>query len=186
MRKLLVIVCTVLLGTTLCVYAQLYGNINTQQITTELPNRIGNTWNPTLSQYQLAGWRYITVIDNPATGYAATAWGVVDINGTNARQTVTSSYNIAEEAARLAAEALALKQSESVLDNATRIDKGVALVILDELNIIREWIASNKVEVAASISLADFKTRIGTLPAMPDRTVDQLKIAVSNKAVNLP
>lgn len=59
--------------------------------------------------------------------------------------------------------------------------RAIALVTLDELNNLRQWLASFKTEVAAATTLADLKTRVGTLPAMPDRTITQVKTAYKNK-----
>jgi hypothetical protein len=64
------------------------------------------------------------------------------------------------------------------LAKATR---GLALVTLDEVNNLREWIAAFKVEVAAATNLADLQSRVAGLPAMPDRTIAQLKTAIQGK-----
>ena len=58
----------------------------------------------------------------------------------------------------------------------------MVLVALDEINVLREWLASFKTEVAAASSLSDLKTRIAGLPATPDRTAVQLKNAVGLSA----
>jgi len=70
---------------------------------------------------------------------------------------------------------------ERVFDHLPKAHKAVALVMLDEINIIRQWDTSFKAAVAASTSLADLKTRVAALPAMPDRTPAQLKSAVTAK-----
>ena len=90
-----------------------------------------------------------------------------------------------EEQNRANAAAIALSaliEFESQLDNGIRIVKGLALTLLDEVNLLRSWFVSFKVTTASAISLADFKTRVAALPDMPERTVDQLKTAVYNKA----
>lgn len=72
----------------------------------------------------------------------------------------------------------------SLLNSTTERDKlirAVLLTMFDENNNTRQWIQSFKAAVAASTSLADLKTRVAALPAMPDRTVQQAKTAVSNK-----
>lgn len=62
-----------------------------------------------------------------------------------------------------------------------RILRALAAVTLDEVNVLRQWIASFKSEVAGATSLADLKTRVAGLPSMPDRTAVQLRAAIENK-----
>ncbi len=59
--------------------------------------------------------------------------------------------------------------------------RSAASLLVDEENLIRQWLMSFKVEVAAATSLADLKTRVATLPAMPDRTMAQAKTAMKAK-----
>ncbi len=59
--------------------------------------------------------------------------------------------------------------------------RAALLVIMEEMNLLRGWLASFKSEVAAATNLADLKTRVATLPATPDRTASQLKTAIKNK-----
>lgn len=59
--------------------------------------------------------------------------------------------------------------------------RALADIIRDEINILRQWDAAFKVEVAAASNLADLKTRVATLPATPDRTLAQLKTAIQNR-----
>lgn len=54
-------------------------------------------------------------------------------------------------------------------------------IIKDEINILRGWIVDFKVEVAAAANLGDLKTRIAALPDLPDRTLAQLKTAITNR-----
>lgn len=70
---------------------------------------------------------------------------------------------------------------QNSIDKEEKLLKAVLLVALDEVNTIREWLASFKTEVAAATSLSDLKTRVGNLPAMPDRTAAQVKSAVLSK-----
>jgi hypothetical protein len=60
-------------------------------------------------------------------------------------------------------------------------DRAVALSVLDELNNLRSWITSFTGAVAASTNLADLKTRVAALPAMPQRTIAQAKTAITQK-----
>jgi hypothetical protein len=59
--------------------------------------------------------------------------------------------------------------------------RSAASLLVDEENLIRQWLTSFKVEVAAATSLADLKARVATLPAMPDRTMAQAKNAMKAK-----
>ncbi len=59
--------------------------------------------------------------------------------------------------------------------------RGAALVTLDEVNTLRQWLAAFKVEVAAATNLANLQTRVASLPAMADRTANQLRSAIRGK-----
>lgn len=59
--------------------------------------------------------------------------------------------------------------------------RAVVLTTLDEVNVLRSWLASFKTEVAAASSLADLKTRVAGLPGMGPRTAQQVRTAIGNK-----
>lgn len=59
--------------------------------------------------------------------------------------------------------------------------RALADIIKDELNLVREWFESFKAQVALASSLADLKTRVAGLPAMPDRTLAQLRTAIKTR-----
>lgn len=59
--------------------------------------------------------------------------------------------------------------------------RGLALVVLDENNLMREWIESFKAATAAATSLANLQARVAALLAMPDRTRNQLLTAITAK-----
>jgi len=67
------------------------------------------------------------------------------------------------------------------VDYEAKALRALVAVLLDEVNALRQWLASFKVEVAAATNLADLKTRVATLPATPDRTLAQAKTAILNK-----
>ena len=92
-----------------------YGNILTQQQTDTLPTKLGDTFNPTLAMLQAAGWRKITEIEQPATGYRAAGYTVVALTAVNAKLAITSQINIADEeaAAKLARRQWAKAQIDS-------------------------------------------------------------------------
>lgn len=58
----------------------------------------------------------------------------------------------------------------------------VASILIDEINSLRAWITAFKAATAAATSLADFKTRVAALDAMPARTMAQAKTAYNNRA----
>jgi hypothetical protein len=59
--------------------------------------------------------------------------------------------------------------------------RALALVVLDENNLMRDWIQAFVAAVAASTSLANMQTRVAALQAMPDRTSPQLVNAMVAK-----
>jgi len=54
-------------------------------------------------------------------------------------------------------------------------------ILIREINLLRKWTRDFKTETAASTSLADFKTRVATLPTLADRTLAQFKTNVKNE-----
>lgn len=56
-----------------------------------------------------------------------------------------------------------------------------ALITLDELNDVRQWITDFKVAVNAATSLTNLKTGVAALPNLPQRTMPQLKNAMNLK-----
>jgi hypothetical protein len=60
------------------------------------------------------------------------------------------------------------------------------LATLREVNLLRDWITDFKAAAAAATSLADFQTRIASLPDMPQRTTEQLIDAVDLDLGSIP
>ncbi len=94
---------------------------------------------------------------------------------------------IASAAATAASEQNLVDRTEAVAVVSTHVTvegktaRALTAILVDELNSVRQWLAAFKVEVAAATTLADLKTRVASLPAMPDRTLAQAKTAVTNK-----
>lgn len=65
-----------------------------------------------------------------------------------------------------------------------KVLRAEAAVLVDENNVLREWLMAFQVQVAASTTLADLKTRVATLSALPDRTLAQAKTAIQAKITN--
>jgi hypothetical protein len=63
----------------------------------------------------------------------------------------------------------------------SKLNRAVDLVMMDEINLIREWLMSFKSATAAATTLATFQSGVAALPSMPDRTPVQAKTAVQNK-----
>jgi hypothetical protein len=62
-----------------------------------------------------------------------------------------------------------------------KAERAAAAVLVDEINLLRDWNTGLASAVAAATSLADLKTRVALLPALPDRTLSQAKTAIQNK-----
>lgn len=52
-------------------------------------------------------------------------------------------------------------------------------IIKDEMNILRGWITQFRTDVAAANNLTDLKASVAAQPALPDRTLAQLKTAIT-------
>lgn len=61
------------------------------------------------------------------------------------------------------------------------LQRAVADVIKDEINILRQWEMSFKAAVAASGTLAALKTNVAALPNLPDRNLGQLRTAITDR-----
>lgn len=74
--------------------------------------------------------------------------------------------------------------AKALLDSLDALGMGwraIALINLDEINLLRKYNRDLKTEILASSSLADLKIRVATLNAMGDRTLAQMKTAFNNK-----
>jgi hypothetical protein len=61
----------------------------------------------------------------------------------------------------------------------------LALLSLDEINVLRQWIVSFTAATAAASSLANLQARVAALPNVPDRTRAQLLAAVRAKLTDV-
>ncbi len=62
-------------------------------------------------------------------------------------------------------------------DADARAYRAVAAIMVDEINLLREWIVAFKAATAAATSLANLQTRVAALPDLPDRTLAQARSA---------
>ena len=93
-----------------------------------------------------------------------------------------------EKTAKDAADAAAIVSSDQTVAKADcdlRAETAIVQTLVDEINVLRQWLASFKVEVAAASNLADLKTRVATLPATADRTYVQARTAIRNRIDSL-
>lgn len=108
-------------------------------------------------------------------------WNTAKLGPKPSMQTINSVTDV--EVASVNTNSLRLKAS-AVKDLSTEEGvqwRAVALILLDEVNTMRQWDMSFKAAVASSTSLADLKTRVAALPTLSGRTVAQLKAAYANK-----
>jgi len=108
------------------------------------------------------------------------AWRVKKATAWTAPQ-ITAAQNALDTCA---ADTLQL-QAQQKIDSMDLFDKAIVLTLIDELNLLREWIVAFKAQAALATSLANLQTRIATLPDLPDRTVLQAIAAVRSKAGGL-
>jgi hypothetical protein len=78
------------------------------------------------------------------------------------------------------------REKAKILVDLLGTDLGKALraeaaVLVDEINLLRQWLVSFKAATAAATSLADFKARVAALANLPDRTLTQAKNAIVAK-----
>lgn len=101
--------------------------------------------------------------------------------------TVTEVTQDEYDATPLDATVIAAKQrADAVIQAAenspnSKFIRGVFLVALDEINLLRQRDIDRSADVAASTSLADLKTRWAARSDLNERTIQQFKNAVQNK-----
>lgn len=103
--------------------------------------------------------------------------------GTYGMQT---AQEIADTDAAIAAAIQAARRAEAdnVKDdpNADGVKwRALALMLLDEFNVLRQRHEAESAAVAGASSLANLKTAWAAIGSMPDRTIAQMKTAYSNK-----
>jgi hypothetical protein len=98
---------------------------------------------------------------------------------------MTAGEKDAVDAAAAAALTTSLRSVANDITDASDSDgvkwRALALMLLDELNSLRQWTVAFKGQVALATTLADLKTRVAGLSTLSDRTISQAKTAYSNK-----
>lgn len=95
---------------------------------------------------------------------------------------MTAQEKAAVDAALLAAQTAAFRTGaiSSITSRGELLIllRGILLLLMDELNVLRDWITQYKAQVAAATSLANLQTRVAALPNVPQRTNQQLRTAI--------
>lgn len=75
----------------------------------------------------------------------------------------------------------AAKEQLDAQSSSDALLRAVVLVLIDELNVLRQWLTAFKVQTAAATNLANFQLRVAGLPATTDRTAQQARDAIKTK-----
>lgn len=131
------------------------------------------------ADFQIALAKWAAIHGAPAAHYVTsemTQQQVADVNASetsyNAAQAVLTNQKFRNDAKAII---------NSLGNDLAKVLRAEAAVLVDEINSLRRWVTSFKAEVAAASSLADLKTRVASLPNLPDRTLAQAKTAIINK-----
>jgi hypothetical protein len=73
---------------------------------------------------------------------------------------------------------------EGSVTTEVRVLRALVAVLIDEVNILRQWTRDLKTQTAAASNLANFQSRVATLPTLADRTATQARTAISGKISN--
>lgn len=95
-----------------------------------------------------------------------------------------AAVDAAIAAASLAERRLGAKNLFDAIDLWGRVLRAIVVLIIDELNILRTRDRDRAVDVAASTSLADLKTRWAARSTLADRTTAQARTAIRNAIDN--
>lgn len=73
---------------------------------------------------------------------------------------------------------------DRLLDEQAAVNRAILLVMMDEINLLRQRDVDRSIDVAAAANLADLKTRWAARAALPQRTANQIRPAVQAKITN--
>ncbi len=123
----------------------------------------------------------VAVDGTPSLAFSATATQQQQTTALNALAglDLSPAGEAARQIVRNRTDATTAFQASTPLGQILRAE---ALVLIDEINALREWITSFKAATAAATSLANLQTRVAALASMPDRTASQAKTAIVAKA----
>lgn len=105
-------------------------------------------------------------------------------------QNIASTWDWSQAAQDIRDKAARQNLTKDLLDTISpdllaTIIRSLALLTMDELNILRLWITDFKAAVAASSSLVDLKTRVAALSNTGQRTKTQLYNALKNRVTSV-
>ncbi len=116
----------------------------------------------------IIGWAKVRQDSPPSQALMLSTWNTI----------VANAPTVAEAANQVAATTAFADKTP-----VSRIQRAVAVVIMNEFNLVRQRLRAQDAAIAAATSLADLKTRWAALAAVPDRTLSQVKTAITN-AIN--
>ena len=112
----------------------IYDNIITGEMNCILPNPLNATFNPTMEQYNAAGYREQVSIDNPIEGFRVVKYAVQEIDSTTCKLIVAEQVNIAEEQAAQEAARIAAEQARQDAKSLTlKTVENTFLLMCDQL-----------------------------------------------------
>ncbi len=96
---------------------------------------------------------------------------------------VTRVWAVRSKTAQEAANEIEARRDVGIapMDRDGRFERAFALLVLDELNLYAAKQQQVLTAAAQATSLADFKTRMGAITPIPQRTVEQLRSAIRAK-----
>lgn len=101
--------------------------------------------------------------------------------GTNPVQEMDASAKQAVDDAEAAATLAATKTADKNEVDTRLLFVALVIVLIDEINTLRQWTVSFKSEAAQATNLSNFQSRIATLPDLADRTAAQARTAIKNE-----
>lgn len=142
------------------------------------PNHDGlqaNVFEATEPEFNLAGASFKKADPLASPGSRVIDWSATEINDLNTAQAASTEASLRSGS---------ISQFDGQNTQALGL-RCLTKVVLDEINVVRDWTKDFKVEVAAATNLANLQTRVATLPTLNDRTLAQAKTAIANCVNNL-
>jgi len=122
-----------------------------------------------------------TAVRDPAGDLRVLGYAKINDAGTvrNAIQAEIDTFAAAQEDDENQQDATGAQALFLVHPRNRKLMTAFADIIKDEMNILRGWLTQFKADVAAANNLSDLKTSVAAQPDLPDRTLAQLKTAIT-------
>jgi hypothetical protein len=120
------------------------------------------------------------IVTDSGSGPAITYWNEAALGPKPTPEQLAAVTPEQVNAARLAKLRDAAKQFQDDQQAQNVALRVTVKLLVDELNILRQWITEFKAATAAASSLANLKTGVAALPNVPQRTYTQAKTAINN------